>query len=124
MDRAGARVLLSGSWLEIHHPTTVRLRMYGKLLMVLSAVLIVGTIGWWIRDSIDYGKLLVLSKTAREVVIIERDPLFGQEIKRLELQPGRWLGLFDAAPPYGAVPMCVVWLLLGGFGWWLRKRTT
>ncbi len=96
--------------------------MLAKVLLTLSVVLTIGTIGWWIRDSIDYGKLLILSKTAREVVVVERDPLFGQPIKRLELQPGRWLGLFDAAPPFGAVPLCGVWITLGALGWWLRKR--
>lgn len=97
--------------------------MLGKVLMLLSTVLLVVTIGWWVYDSIDYGKPLVLSKTAREVKVIEHDPLFGQNIERLELEPGRWLGLFDIAPPFGAVPLCCVWIGIGAIGWWLRTRS-
>lgn len=97
--------------------------MVGRLLVIVAAVLFVGTVGWWVRDSIDYGKALVLSKTAREKLVVERDPLFGQEIRRLELEPGYWLGLFDTAPPFGAVPLCVVWLAVGAVGWRLMKSS-
>ncbi|GIV54887.1 MAG: hypothetical protein KatS3mg039_1405 [Candidatus Kapaibacterium sp.] len=97
--------------------------MLAKVLLTLSVVLTLATLAWWVWDSIDYGKPLLLSKTAREVVIVEHDRLFGQEIKRVELQPGRWLGLFDAAPPFGAVPLCGLWLGLGALGLWLRKRS-
>lgn len=112
MDGAVAHVLLATEAV-----------MVGKVLIALSVLLSIVTIGWWIRDSIDYGKPLVLSKTARERVVIERDPLFGQEIKRLELEPGSWLGLFDAAPPFGAMPMCAVWIGLWLLGWRLLRRT-
>lgn len=97
--------------------------MLAKVLIIASLVLTLATVGWWVRDSLDYGKPLVLSKTAREVVIVERDELFGREIKHLQLEPGYWLGLFDAAPPFGAVPLCVVWLAIGAIGWRLSKRS-
>jgi len=97
--------------------------MIAKALMIVSALLLVGTIGWWVHDSIDYGKPLIVSKTAREVRVVEHDPLFGQPIERLELEPGRWLGLFDIAPPFGAVPLSAVWLALGFVGWRLARRS-
>lgn len=96
--------------------------MVPKVLMAVSAIIVVGTIGWWVHDCLDYGKLLVLSKTAREVVTVEHDPLFGQEIKRIHLETGRWLGLFDAAPPFGAVPLSAVGILLGVIGWRRHKK--
>lgn len=96
--------------------------MVPKMLMAVSAIIVVGTIGWWVHDCLDYGKLLVLSKTAREVVTVERDPLFGQDIKQIRLEPGRWLGLFDAVPPFGAIPLSTAGMLIGLIGWQLHKK--
>ncbi|MCS7001098.1 MAG: hypothetical protein NZ481_09530 [Candidatus Kapabacteria bacterium] len=98
--------------------------MAGRILLIVSALLLALTIGRWVRDSFDYGKPLILSKTARETIIVENDPLFQQSIKRIELEPGYWLGLFDATPPFGAVPLSVAWIGLGIIGWWLQRRSS
>lgn len=95
-----------------------------KTLLLLSVLLTVGTLGKWLYDSNDYGKLLVYSSQGRQVTTIEKDALLGTDISKTEIQTGSWLGLLDISFPFGALPLCGLWTVLGIVGLKIRSRET
>lgn len=95
----------------------------GKMLQIISVVLIVATLGKWGYDSYRFGDgLLIYSKDAKIVTVKEKDPLFGTEIERTTTEPGSWMGLLDIAPPFGAIPLCCVFAAVGVFGFIQQKK--
>lgn len=94
----------------------------GRLLITLSVLLILGTLGKWIYDSSDYGKMLVYSMDSKDITTTESDPLMGTTISKTTNQPGSWLGLLDIGFPFGAIPMICVWLVLGFVGYKMQTK--
>ncbi len=95
----------------------------GKALIALSILLIVVTIGWWAYDCNRYGETLYYTKTAKITTAKEVDPLFGTTVEKTTSEPGYWLGLLDMVPPFGALPMCGAWTVLGVAGFVMLRRS-
>ena len=93
-----------------------------KILMLTSLILILLTVGKWVYDSSRYGAVVYYTKQSRIVTVKEQDPMFGTTIEKSVTENGPWFGLLDVAFPFGAVPMCGVWLCMGVTGFVLQRR--
>lgn len=92
---------------------------------ILAAVCLLGfalILTKWILDSKEFGRVLMFSREQKEIVVKEKDELFGTEIIKSEWKKGFWLGLLpptDKISPsiiLGVVPLSLISLgLSGGF---------
>ncbi len=94
-----------------------------KILIVISLVAILATLGWWGYDCKRYGDILYYTKTAKMTTVKEVDPLFGTTVEKTSTEPGHWLGLLDVDPPFGAAPMCGAWAVVGVLGVIIGRRS-
>ena len=79
-----------------------------SLLFFFGLSMVVAITSWWMIDSVRYGSPVIYSREAKQIIIKEVDPVFGTEVTSTKYEPGPFLGLLDAAFPFGAFPISVI----------------